>query len=74
MRAPNCYHKAMNLEEIKTEMAELPQEQQDHLAAYLVHLRHLRDAGIRREITARIDDKNPEHWISLDELKKKWKD
>ena len=36
------------MEEIKTELAELPQEQQDHLAAYLVHLRHQKDAGVRK--------------------------
>jgi hypothetical protein len=55
-------------------MAELPQAQQDHLAAFLVHLRHQRNAEIRREITARIDDKNPGRWVSLSELRKKWKD
>ena len=61
----------MNLEEIKTELAKMPTENQDHLAAYLVHLRHQRDAELRREITARIDDKNPAHWVTLDELREK---
>jgi hypothetical protein len=64
----------MSLAEIKTELAELPHEQQDHLAAYLVHLRHQRDAKTRREITARIDDKNPQQWISPAGLREKWKD
>jgi guanyl-specific ribonuclease Sa len=62
----------MSLEEIKSGLAGLPQEQQDYLAAYLVHLRHQRDAGTRREITARIDDQNPDHWVSLGGLKEKW--
>ena len=64
----------MSLQEMKTEMAGLPQAQQDHLAAYLVHLRHARNPGVRREITERIDDKNPAHWISASELREKWKD
>ena len=64
----------MSLEEIKTCVAEMPQDQQDHLAAYLVHLRHQQDTRIRQEITARIDDKNPEQWISLSELRENWKD
>jgi hypothetical protein len=64
----------MSLQEIKTELAEWPQEQQDHLAAYLVHLRHQRDANIRREISERLDDKNPDHWLSVGELREKWKD
>jgi hypothetical protein len=64
----------MSLQEIKSGLAELPQEQQDHLAAYLVHLRHQRDAGLHREIAARLDDKNPNHWVSIDQLREQWKD
>ena len=64
----------MSLDEIKAQLAGLPQTQQDHLAAYLVHLRHQRDAEARREITERIDDKNPDHWVPLSELREKWKD
>lgn len=64
----------MNLETMKSALAELPREHQDYLAAFLVHLRHQRDSEIRREITARIDDQNPTHWLSLEELREKWKD
>jgi hypothetical protein len=64
----------MSLEEIKTEVAGMPLEQQDQLAAYLVHLRHQRDSRIRAEITARIDDKSPGKWVSLEELRERWKD
>ena len=70
----SVYNSAMSLQEIKSGLAELPQEQQDHLAAYLVHLRHQRDAGLRREITTRLDDKNPDHWVSIDQLREQWKD
>jgi hypothetical protein len=64
----------VSLKEIKSGLAELPQEEQDQLAAYLVHLRHQRDAGLRREISSRLDDKNPDHWISVGQLREKWKD
>ena len=64
----------MSLDEIKAEVAGMDLDQQDHLAAYLVHLRHQRDAKSRKEITARIDDKDLAKWISLDALEEAWKD
>jgi hypothetical protein len=64
----------VSVDQIKTELADLPQEQQDHVAAFLVHLRHQRDAQVKQQITKRIDDKNPENWLSLNELKERWKD
>jgi hypothetical protein len=64
----------VSLEDIKNEMANMPQHHQDHLAAYLVHLRHQRDPKICAEIRSRIEDKDPANWVSLDELKERWKD
>ncbi len=64
----------MSLEQIKNELAGMPATQQDHLAAYLVHLRHQKDAVLRREITERIDDRDPQHWLTMDALREKWKD
>lgn len=64
----------VSLENIKTEIAGMPQEHQDQLAAYLVHLRHQRDPTILAEIRTKIEDKDPANWLSLDELKEKWKD
>lgn len=64
----------MSLEDIKTEIAGMPQQHQDQLAAYLVHLRHQRDPDIATEIRTRIEDKDPAHWVSLTELKDSWKD
>jgi hypothetical protein len=64
----------VSVEQIKAELVDMPQEQQDQLAAFLVHLRHQRDPNVRREITNRIDDHNPANWLSLSELKEKWKD
>ena len=64
----------VSFKEIKNGVAELPEEQQDHLAAYLVHLRHQRNPRLRRELSSRLDDKDPDHWISPDQLRDHWKD
>ena len=64
----------MTLDKIKQELANMPEEQQNHVAAYLIHLRHLRDPITRQELTRRIDDKDPSHWISVDQLKDHWKE
>ncbi len=67
---PMWYAGIMNLDEIKKEVAELPREDQNQLAAYLVHLRHEQDSKTRADITAKIDDKDPAHWVSLHALQK----
>jgi hypothetical protein len=64
----------MTLEQIKEELTGMPEDQQDHLVAYLVHLRHLRDPFAREELARRKDDHDPSHWISLDQLHERWKD
>ena len=68
------YSYRVSLENIKTEIASMPQDHQDQLAAYLVHLRHQRDPKIPAEIRNRIEDKDPANWLSLDDLKERWKD
>jgi hypothetical protein len=64
----------MRLEEIKSKVTQMSQEEQDHLAAYLVHLRHQRERGANEQTARRAEDKDPTHWISLDRLKEEWKD
>jgi hypothetical protein len=64
----------MTLEQIKEEIAVMPEEDLDHLVAYLVHLRRLRDPLSTQELTRKIDDRDPAHWISLDQLKEHWKE
>jgi hypothetical protein len=64
----------MSINQIKEQMATLPEEQQDQLAAYLVHLRHLRDPQLRKEMAERIDDRDPSHWVTVEQLKQHWKE
>ena len=65
----------MDLDEIKTKVAGMSEDQQDHLVAYLIHLRHQRDAvAITQAIPPGNGDKDTTNWISLDQLKDRWKD
>jgi len=64
----------MTIEQIKEELTGMPEQQQDHLVAYLVHLRHLRHPVTRQELTRKIDDHDPSHWVPLDQLRECWKD
>jgi hypothetical protein len=56
--------------EIMREVADWPSERQNELAAYLLHLRLEKDSAWRSEMTRRIDDKDPDNWVSLPEWKK----
>lgn len=64
----------MGIDQIKSEIAGLSEEQQNHLAAFLVSLRHQRDDSVVRKITERLDDRDPAHWATLDQLREKWRD
>ena len=64
----------MTLEQIKEQLASMPEEEQDHVVAYVVHLRHMRDPLTRQELTRKLDDRDPAHWISVDQLKEQWKE
>jgi hypothetical protein len=61
----------MDLEAIKAEVAGMSEEQQNRLAAFLVHLRHRRDNEEGQSVASR-GGKRTEQWISLDRLKEKW--
>lgn len=64
----------MSLEDIKSEIASMPLEEQNQLAAFLVYLRHARDPEHASETASKIDDSDPSSWMSIDELREHWKD
>ncbi len=64
----------MSIVEVKEEIQNWPPKDQDHLAAYLTVLRLNRDPDFRKELRELKGDTNPEHWLSLDELKEKLSD
>ena len=63
----------MTVEILKQELAAMPAEQQSHLMAFLVHLRHQRDAAFQSDVSERVGDRAPSHWLSVDELRAHWK-
>lgn len=58
----------MSVEEIKNSLATLSSAERDQISAYLLHLRNSADPEYRTELTARLNDKNPAHWLSLKEF------
>lgn len=58
----------MSIQEIKSELEALPAGERRELAAFLVSLRHKDLAGYRARMSDKIDDKNPEKWVTLEEL------
>jgi hypothetical protein len=61
---------AMSMAELMREVANLPVQQQNELAAYLLHLRLQLEPGWRSEMTRRLDARDPSSWVSLDDWKK----
>ena len=58
----------MTIQAIKAEVEALPAAERRRLAAFLVALRHKDFAGYRAKMADRIDDKNPENWVTLEEF------
>ena len=59
----------MSMAELMRAVASLPAEQQNELAAFLVHLRLRHDPAWRAEMTRRVDDNEPTHWTTLEDWK-----
>ena len=60
----------MSMAELMRVVAGLPSQQQNELAAFLLHLRLQSDPAWRQEMTKRIDDANPANWVGLEDWKK----
>lgn len=60
----------MSVEQIKRELTELSTAQQDEVTAFLFHLRHREDPDYRRAVADRLDDRNPQHWLTPDEFER----
>ena len=56
--------------ELMREIAALPSERQNELAAFLLHLRLQQDPGWKAEMARRIDDKDPANMVTLEDWKK----
>ena len=58
----------MEHQEIKAKLEVLSAGERRELAAFLVSLRHKDLAAYQARMSDRIDDQNPEKWVTLEEL------
>jgi hypothetical protein len=63
----------MSIEQIVNEAAALPEHQRKELIGRLIALGRSAEEGaeFRRQMAERIDDNDPSHWMSYDELKRR---
>ncbi len=60
----------MSLLELKQQAAALPIEEQAELAAFLAQQLRRDDPAYKQQLTALLDDHDPQHWVRWDEVKK----
>jgi hypothetical protein len=63
----------MELQELQREAERLNPEEQRKLISFLVALDIQRDEGLREELQRRLDDRDPNGWIRLDEAERRLK-
>jgi hypothetical protein len=61
----------MSVEEIKQTIAALSLAEQREISAFLFHLRHKTDGDYQVEVDARLSDRDPSHWLTLDDFEKR---
>ncbi len=63
-----CDNAIMTVTELKRELEKLDPEEQKVLTAYLLHLRVTRHEEWLADMDRRLDKRDPQSWISLEEL------
>jgi hypothetical protein len=58
----------MSVQELKAELAALSETERTEVSAFLFHLRHASDPEYQAAVRRRLEDKDPSHWVTLDEL------
>ena len=61
----------MSLQELKQELAALSEAQRAEVSAFLFHLRHSADAKYQAILRRRMEDKDPTHWLTVDDFEKR---
>ena len=60
----------MSINEIKKEIQTLSGDERHELSAFLVELDLADDSGYWERVRRRSDDKDPNHWVSVEQLSK----
>jgi hypothetical protein len=61
----------MSVQEIKAQLLGLPRREQDEVIAFLFQARHAEDENYQRDVTRRVEDRNPAHWLTPDEFERR---
>ena len=61
----------MSLAQLKDQLAHLAPGEQREVIAFLVSQQTERDEDFKDVLARKIDDKDPAHWVDLDELQKR---
>ena len=66
------YHRCMSVEQIKSSLSSLTAEELKEVSTFIRQLRNAADAEHQKMLAARLDDKNPSNWVSLEDLKSRY--
>ena len=61
----------MSVEELERELSGLADAERHRIMAYLVSIEDQKHADYMEKLARKIDDKDPSHWITLEELEEK---
>lgn len=64
----------MSLAQLKDQAAHLMLDEQRELIAFLISRQAEQDEDFKAALARKIDDKDPAHWVELDELQKRYSD
>ncbi|PYK96001.1 MAG: hypothetical protein DME19_21200 [Verrucomicrobia bacterium] len=62
----------MSLTQMKDEAAHLPLKEQRELIAFLVALQTEKDQEFKQKLATKIDDRDPAHWMDLEDARKRY--
>ena len=62
----------MSLTQLKQEAAHLPLKERRELIAFLVALQTENDEQFKKQMAAKIDDRDPAHWLELSDVRKRY--
>ncbi len=66
------YVRCMSLTQLKDKAARLPSREQRELIAFLLSLQTEKDDQFKRKLADKIDDREPAHWMELNEARKRY--
>jgi hypothetical protein len=61
----------MSFDQLKREITQLTPREQAELITFTLQLRHANDPAYQREVTERLNDRDPSHWLTVDELERR---